>query len=133
MLHEIKLKVNKPDKDGFEKEVKELYLVEAELHGEAEKRGYDIYPDTQIDVFAVYRSDVREIINQRSDGEFAYKATVVDTYVDENGKEKELRYPLIVFADDLTTAVGLVNDYLKQGYDMRLDGLRRIKLVDYLA
>lgn len=133
MLYEIKLKTPKTDKDGVTKDVKEHYIVEAELHGDAEKIGYNLYRDEDVDVFAVFRSDVREIINQPNNGEFTYKATVIDTYTEENGKEKELKYPMLVFADNLNSAVELMNEYLKQGYDMRLDSVKRVKILDYIT
>lgn len=133
MLYEIKLKLTKPDeKTGEVKEVKEHYIVEAELHADAEKTGYELYPNTDVDVFAVFRSDLKEIANDKPEDKPFYKATVVDTFIDDNGKEKELRYQLLVCASDLLEATAFMTEYLKQGYDMRLDAIRRTKIVDYI-
>lgn len=132
MLYEIKLKVVKTLDDGQQKEVKEHYICDAELHGEAETIGYNLYPGQTVDVVAVFRSDVREIINNPEDGELCFKATVVDVYTDGNGKEKELKYPMLLFANNFNEATQLANEYLKQGYDMTLDSVKRIKILDYI-
>lgn len=132
MLYEFRLKTVKTLDDGQQKDVKEHYICEAELHGEAEAMGYKLYPDTEVDVTSVGRSDVREIINNPEDGEYCYKAVVIDVYTDDNGKEKELKYPMLLFADDFSKATAKINEYLAQGYNMTLDSLRRVKILDYL-
>ena len=133
MLYEIKLKVVKTLDSGETKEVKEHYILDAELHGEAEARGYELYPGQEIDVFAVFRSDIREIVNDKEDDKPYYKATVIDVFEDQDtGKEKETKYQMLVCAGDIVEATELMNEYLGQGYNMRLDAIRRIKIVDYL-
>lgn len=133
MLHEIKLSVEKTLDSGEQKMVKEHYICDAELHGEAEKIGYDLYPNTQIDVFAVFRSDIHEIVNEKEDDKPFFKATVIDVQSDlDTGKEKELKYQMLVCASDIVEATAIMNEYIKQGYDMRLDGIRRVKILDYI-
>lgn len=132
MLYEIKLKVVRPNNTGEEKEFKEHYILDAETHGDAEAVGYKLYPDHTVDVFAVFRSDIHEIINEKEDDKPFFKATVVDIMTDDNGKEKEMKYQMLVCAKDITEANAIISEYLRQGYNMRLDSLRRIKIVDYL-
>lgn len=133
MLYESKLKVEKTLPTGETKEVKEHYILDAETFGEAEKISYELYPNNStVDVFAVFRSDIREIINDKDEDKPFFRATVIDVYVDEYGKEKETKYQMLVCASDLAEATDLVNTYIKQGYDMRLDGMRRVKIADYI-
>lgn len=133
MLYEIKLSVEKTLDSGEQKTVKEHYICDAELHGDAEKTGFELYPNLQIDVFAVFRSDIKEIINEKEDDKPFYKATVIDVQTDlDTGKEKELKYQMLVCASDIVEATAIMNEYLKQGYDMRLDGIRRVKILDYI-
>lgn len=133
MLYEIKLNAEKTLDSGEQKKVREHYIVDAELHGEAEKIGYELYPNLSIDVFAVYRSDIAEIVNEKEDDKPFFKATVIDVSTDlDSGKEKELKYQMLVCAKDIVEATAIMNEYMKQGYDMRLDGIKRVKIIDYI-
>lgn len=133
MLFETKLKVEKTMPSGETKEVKEHYILDAEKFGEAEKIAYELYPGNKTcDVFLVMRSDIREIINQKEEDKPFFKATVIDVFVDDSGKEKETKYHMLICAENLVEATNLVNEYLKQGYDLRLDGIKRVKIVDYI-
>ena len=133
MSYEAKIKVEKTLDTGEQKEVKEHYILDAELFADAEKKMYDLYDGQNIDVFCVFRSDVKEIINNKEDDKPFFKATVIDVFTDEEtGKEKETKYYMLVCAENTVEATLLVNEYLKQGYDLRLDGIKRVKIVDYL-
>ena len=44
------------------------------------------------DVFSISRSNIIEIINEKTEDKPFFKATIVDTQIDENGNEKELKY-----------------------------------------
>lgn len=137
MLYEIKIKVGKEDEKGHLKEVKEHYILDAETHGEAEEIGYKLYgdnPHAKIDVFAVSRSQIREIVNNKEEDKPFFMAVVTQLYIDETTeKEKELKYPMLVCAKDLTEANIFMVQYLKQGYtDMRLDAIKRTKILDYI-
>lgn len=136
MLYEIKLNVTRPQDDGAMKQVKEHYILDADLHGQAEAAGFSLYAGvsnaTDVDVFAVFRSDIKEIINEKTDDKPFFKATVIDIVTDDNGNEKELKYQVLVCAGDITEANEILGEYLRQGYDMRLDALRRVKINDYL-
>lgn len=133
MLFEAKLKVEKTLDSGEQKEVKEHYILDAELFAEAEKMMFELYPNQAIDVFCVARSDIREIINEKEEDKPFFKATVIDIYTDEiTGKEKEIKYHMLVCAENVVDATLLVNEYLKQGYNLRLDGIKRVKIIDYI-
>lgn len=133
MFFEAKLRVEKTLDTGEQKEVKEHYIMDAELFAEAEKMMFELYPNQKIDVFSIGRSDIREIINDKEDDKPFFKATVIDVFTDdESGKEKETKYYMLVCAENTVEATLLVNEYLKQGYNLRLDGIKRVKIIDYL-
>lgn len=133
MLFEAKLKVEKTLDSGEVKEVTEHYILDAEPFAEAEKIMFEQYPNQKIDVFAVFRSKIREIINDKEEDKPFYKATVIDIFTDENtGKEKETKYELLVCAESVAEATAITTEYLKQGYNLRLDEIKRIKIVDYI-
>lgn len=133
MFFEAKLRVEKTLDTGEQKEVKEHYIMDAELFAEAEKMMFELYPNQKIDVFSIGRSDIKEIINEKEDDKPFFKATVIDVFTDdETGKEKETKYYMLVCADNTVEATLLVNEYLKQGYNLRLDGIKRVKIIDYL-
>lgn len=128
MFFEAKLRVEKTLDTGEQKEVKEHYIMDAELFAEAEKMMFELYPNQKIDVFSIGRSDIREIINEKEDDKPFFKATVIDVFTDdESGKEKETKYYMLVCAENTVEATLLVNEYLKQGYNLRLDGIKRVK------
>ncbi len=133
MLYEIKTVVTKTSDKGEPKSVREHFILDAELHGEAEKVGFNLYPNTDVDVVAVFRSDVHEILNEKEEDKPFFKAVVVDVVEDDNGNEKEMKYQLLVCATDLVAATDIVSEHIKQGYNMRLDSIRRTKIADYIS
>lgn len=132
MFFEAKIKVEKILDSGEVKEVTEHFILDAELFGEAERIMFEEYPNHKVDVFAIYRSKIREIINQKEDDKPFFKATVIDIFTDDNGKEKETKYEILVCAESVADATAITTEYLKQGYDLRLDEIKRVKIVDYI-
>lgn len=134
MLFEAKIRVEKTLDTGEQKEIKEHFILDAELFAEAERKMFELYPNQKIDVFSIGRSDVTEIINEKEDDKPFFKATVIDVFTDdETGKEKETKYYMLVCAENTVEATLLVNEYLKQGYNLRLDGIKRVKIIDYIS
>ena len=131
MFYEIKLKVAKENSKGEMKEVKEHFITDFAFFAEAEVKGMDLY-NNDADVFAITRSKIREIINQKQDEKPFFKAVVVDTFTNDDGSEKELQYPVLVCAKDITEANKLIEDYLKQGFDMKLKELKETKILDVI-
>lgn len=132
MWYEIKLKVEKENAKGELKEVKEHFIVDVDLFCEAEAKGIGEY-EGKCDVFSIIRSKVREIVNAKEDDKPFFKATIVDTFVNDDGTEKETSYPVLVCASDIKEANKLMEDYLRQGLtDMRLDGITKTKILGVL-
>ena len=136
MYYEMTTKVTRPKDDGTEREVTERYITDCLTFEEAERKAMETYAadNASGDVVAVKRSNVREIVNENEEKEHYFKATIVDTFVDDgNGKEKELRYYVLIRADDLGEATAKANDYMRQGLqDMRLDGIVKTKILELL-
>ncbi len=112
MYYEVKLKVMKPNKDGLEKEVKEHFITDCSLFAEAEAKGLEQYASDNMesDVFSISRSNIIEIINEKTEDKPFFKATIV---------EKE--------------ANTLMEQHLSQGLsDMRLDAIVKTKIIDLI-
>lgn len=132
MFYEIKLKVDKENDKGEMKEVVEHYITDVELFSEAEAKGLEQY-NGDCDVFAISQSKIIEIVNKKEDDKPFFKATIIKTYTDDAGNEKEMKYNVLVCAKDITEANKLMQDYMRQGLeDMRLDAIQKTKIIDIL-
>lgn len=132
MFYKFKIRAKKDTPNG-EKEVTEEYLIDCDLFAEAEAAGLQLY-NGKGDVIAISRSNVKEIVNPSTKDKAAYfRATIVDTFVSDNGDEKELKYKVLVAADTVAEATKLVNEYMQQGLDdMRLEGINQTKILEIL-
>lgn len=133
MFYEIKLKTEKENAKGETKEVAEHYITDAELFSEAEQKGLELYAN-KCDVFAVSRSKIREIVNlgDKTEENHFFKATITDVFTDDAGNEKETKYFVLVAAKDIPEANRRMEDYLRQGFDMKLDGIVKTKILDVI-
>ena len=131
MFYEIKLKVQKENAKGEMKEVTEHYITDVELFAEAEQSGMELY-NNDCDVFSVIRSKIKEIVNGKQEGEPFFKATVTDTFTDDEGNEKDSKYFVLVCAKDIPEANKIMDEYLKQGFDMKLDGIVKTRILDVI-
>lgn len=131
MFYEIKLKVQKENAKGEMKEVTEHYITDVELFAEAEQKGMELY-NNDCDVFSVIRSKIKEIVNGKQEEKPFFKATVTDTFTDDEGNEKDSKYFVLVCAKDIPEANKIMDEYLNQGFDMKLDGIVRTKILDVI-
>ena len=118
MFYEIAIKVNRLQENGKEKEFIERYITDCELFAEAEAKGMKEYSDYQLegDVIAIKRSNVYEIVNEsHGEEDKLFKAKIVSIFVDDNGKEKEQPYHVLVWATDMNDANHKMNEYMRQG------------------
>ena len=136
MYYEMTTKVTRVKDDGTEKKVSECYITDCETFAEAEQKGMEAYSadNTDGDVVAVKRSNVKEIVNENEEKQHYFKATIVDTFIDDKTeKEKELRYYVLIRADDLSEATAKAKEYMRQGLqDKRLDGIVKTKILELL-
>ena len=129
MLYELTLKVSIVNAVGEEKEIKERYITDDLLFASVEQKGFKLY-DNECDVFAIKRSKVTEILNQRQyEDEFIYSATLAQIIIDENtGKEKETEEHVLFFAKNLKNATDYILEYVKQGYDMEVKSVKKTSI-----
>ena len=135
MYYETTDRVKRVKDDGTEKEVNERYITDCLTFAEAEQKGMEAYSadNTDGDVVAVKRSNVKEIVNENEDKQHYFKATIVDIFTDDNGNEKELKYYVLIRADNLTEATAKANEYMRQGLeDLRLDGIVKTNILELL-
>ena len=134
MTYEATITYITRDKNGNDKQVKNNYIIdEVETFAQVEELLYREFQDlTDIDVVAIKRSNINEIINKCNNvDEKIWLADIVQVFVDENGVEKEMRYKFAFFSLNTDTAFQYVKEYLKQGYtDMELVGLKKTRFQD---
>lgn len=135
MAHfETKIKRIVRDKKGNDKEIAEVYFVEnAVSFGDAETR-IQTYWNCECDVVAVTMSRVMDIVNPRTDEEESiYKAIIASVFIDDNENEKEMKYPVLVFANSLEEATKRVIGYMDEGLgDMNLHSITKTKIVEVI-
>lgn len=135
MIYESTVQFTTVDAHGNDRVVKQRFIIkEAMLHGEAEGITYkECHEHTDIDVIAVKRSKIKEILNKRqSDADYIFIADVADITTDENGEEKELVYKMAFYANNADNAFNFIMAYLRQGYNMTLVGLKKTKFCDVI-
>lgn len=131
MFYELSIKVTRMDKNGNDKEVVEKYITDKNLFSEAECVGLELY-NNDCDVVAIRRSKITEIINEKEVDKPFFKAIVCDTFLNDDGSEKETDYHILVCAKDVKDATERVLDYMKQGYSMELKSISKTKIIDLI-
>ena len=133
MLIEVKVKVARVI-DGKTRKRTETYLVDKEFFAEAELQVLDYLNQERndgliegCDIQSLKQSQIKEVATQFN-GEFTYIATLKDIWLDTDGTEKDLKYKVLLWAEDLTDANRNIHQLARQGYDMLIEG---IKQVDY--
>jgi hypothetical protein len=126
----------KIDKNGNEKVIKENYIVDnVETFADAELALFEEFKSLNaIDIIAIKRSRLKEIANKRTkDDENVYVAEIADKQINDNDEEVELIYKVALFAMFIDDAYAFAKEYLSQGYDMHLVGLRKTRIKDVLG
>jgi len=134
MIYEATITYITRDNNGNDKQTKASFIIDnAETFAQVEELMYREFQNlTDIDIIAIKRSNINEIINRCSNvDEKIWLADIVQMFVDENGVEKEMRYKFAFFSLNTDTAFQYVKEYLKQGYtDMELVGLKKTRFQD---
>ena len=119
MLYEVKARYTEGDKT-----VKAHYLLDVELFGQAELKAYEHLQDKfDVEVVSVKRSTIKEVVRVNNDLDY-YVATLSATFTDDKGKESIIRYKQLLPAATIDEAQTAIAEFLKQGYDMRLDAIK---------
>lgn len=136
MIYEGTISYMKIDKNGNEKVIKESYIVDnVETFADAELSLFEEFKSLNaIDIIAIKRSRLKEIANKRTkDDENVYVAEIADKQINDNDEEVELIYKVALFAMFIDDAYAFAKEYLSQGYDMHLVGLRKTRIKDVLG
>ena len=139
MLYHVKVQFSSVNEIGAKiKEKHEVLVDNCEFFAEAEKKVLDefIYAGVgDVEVTNMKRSNIMEFANspQGGNNENIYTATIVSIFVEENGKEKETKYHVGVFAKSVNEATSIVQQYMKMGLqDMRLVSVKETKIESVL-
>ena len=139
MFYHVKVQFSSVKEYGATiKEKHEVLVDNCELFAEAEQKAlYEfIYAGVgDVDVTNMKRSNIMNFANspQGGDDENIYTATIVSIFVEENGKEKETKYHVGVFAKSVNEATSIVQQYMKMGLqDMRLVSVKETKIEQVL-
>lgn len=135
MFYQLKIKRTVIDDKGNDRSVTEDYIVDQELFGESEMRGYQEF-NGECDVVVVKRlPNLKEFVNERNDEVDVdlYLATLEEKFVNDDGDESAMKYKVIVYAQNINEATRLLNDYLKQGLNnLTLIGVKKTKIIGFL-
>ena len=139
MFYHVKVQFTSVNESGATiKEKHEVLVDNCELFAEAEQKALHefIYAGVgDVEVTNMKRSNIMEFANspQGGDDENIYTATIVSIFVEENGKEKETKYHVGVFAKSVNDATSIVQQYMKMGLlDMRLVSVKETKIESVL-
>ena len=135
MIYETTAQFTKADKKGNGKTFKEQVIVDGlDTFTEVEARMYSEYNgQCDLDVIAIKRSRLKEIANKRENlDDRIFIADLCDTFIDDNDNEKETIYKIAFFSQSIDKAKNFIDQYIKQGYDMKLRGLKESKFVDVI-
>lgn len=131
MLIEVKAKVAWKIDNKIKKKL-ETYIIDKEIFAEAEyavmKLLNDAINDSTVESFEITSlrlSVVKEIITQY-EGESSFIATLRDTMLQDDGSEKQIKYKVLLWANNISEAITHTREIAQQGYDMQIDSLKEV-------
>lgn len=131
MLIEVKVKVAWII-DSKVKKKQETYILDKEFFAEAEYKVSELltgYKDEgtvdSFEIISLRQSGVKEIVTQYQ-GEGIFIASLRDTFLQDDGTEKVIKYKVLLWANDITEAMSHTRELAQQGYDMQIDSLKEV-------
>lgn len=131
MLIEVKAKVSWII-DSKIKRKQETYILDKEVFAEAEYAVMNILNTHQtegtVDTFEITglkQSVVKEIITDYT-GDYSFIATLRDTVHQDDGSEKQIKYKVLLWANNIAEAMNHAREIVQQGYDMQIDSLKEV-------
>ena len=136
MLVEVKVKVARIIDNKTRKRT-ETYVMDVEFFSQAEYAVNAMLVEEEqaglvssSEIVSLRQSAVKEIDEQSLNNDLpSFIATLRDLFHDDEGNEKQMKYKVLLWAEDLTAANHRANELSHQGYDMLIEG---IKQVDYI-
>ena len=134
MLVEVKVKVARVI-DGKTRKRTETYLKDnCTLFVEAEQAVMEqlvVEQDTGLiesfEIQSLRLSPIKEVCTQYT-GDSTFIATLKDTFVEDDGTEKSMKYKVLLWADSLSEAMARTNVFARQGYNMSVEGLKEVEV-----
>lgn len=131
MLIEVKAKVSWII-DSKIRRKQETYILDKEVFAEAEYAVMNILNTHQteetVDSFEITglkQSVVKEIITDYT-GDCSFIATLRDTVHQDDGSEKQIKYKVLLWANNIAEAMNHAREIVQQGYDMQIDSLKEV-------
>lgn len=131
MLIEVKTKVSWVIDSKVKKKI-ETYLIDKEVFAEAEYAVMNLLNSYQnestvssFEIVSLRQSAVREVVEQY-EGEGTFIASLRDTFLQDDGSEKIMKYKVLLWADNISEAMTHTREIAQQGYDMQIDGLKEV-------
>ena len=131
MLIEVKAKVTWIIDNKVRKRT-ETYILDKEVFAQAEYEVMTLLTNYKVEstidsfeLLGIKVAAVKEIITQ-FEGEHSFIASLRDTYLQEDGTEKTVRYKVLLWANSISEAMSHTRDIARQGYDLQIDGLREV-------
>lgn len=124
-------------KSGNDKTITEAFFIEnCTSWADAEDKMLG-YFNSENEVVAMAISKVMDVVNCPTQEEkidmFVYRAVIASIYTDDDDNEKEMKYPVLLWAEGISHAMAIVNDYIAQGLeDMTLISLQKTKIVEVI-
>lgn len=131
MLIEVKAKVAWIIDNKVRKKT-ETYILDKEVFAQAEYEVMSLLTTHKeegvvdsFELLGIKVAAVKEIITQ-FEGEHSFIASLRDTYLQEDGTEKTVKYKVLLWANSISEAMSHTRDIARQGYDLQIDGLREV-------
>ena len=131
MLIEVKAKVARVI-DNKTRRRTETFVVNKDVFAEAEYKVTLVLSQEQdagtvesFEIQSLRISPIKELVTQYQ-GDFSYIATLKDIWLEDDGTEKQLKYKVLLWANDLTEANKNAHMLARQGYDMQIEGLKQV-------
>lgn len=125
------------DNKGNDKSVTEAFFIEnCTSWADAEDKMLT-YFNSENEVVGMAISKVMEVVNTPTQEEkmdmFVYRAVIASVFTDDDDNEKEMKYPVLLWAKDIDEAMSNVNAYMRQGLeDMSLVSITKTKIVEVI-
>lgn len=125
------------DNKGNDKSITEAFFIEnCTSWADAEDKML-AYFNSENEVVGMAISKVLEVVNTPTQEEkmdmFVYRAVIASIYTDDDNNEKEMKYPVLLWAKNIDEAMSVVNNYLRQGLeDMSLVSITKTKIVEVI-
>ena len=132
MLIEVKVKVARVIDNKVRKRTETYIVDDCQLFVEAEHQVTAALVEEQnggivgeFEIQSLRLSPIKEVCTEYS-GQFSFIATLKDVFLADDGTEKSIKYKVLLWADSLSEAMARTNVFVRQGYDMSVEGLKEV-------